>query len=65
MNYELEIAFDFKNSKEYFVRYEPIELTDSEKIPEKHHIINYQKICILAIKWLIYSQWLALEPNEC
>lgn len=35
MNYELEIAFDFKNSKEYFVRYEPIELTDSEKIPEK------------------------------
>ena len=31
MNYELEIAFDFKNSKEYFVRYEPIELTDSEK----------------------------------
>ena len=35
MNYELEIAFDFKNSKEYFVRYEPIELTDLEKIPEK------------------------------
>ena len=35
MNYELEIAFDFKNSKEYFVRYEPIELTNSEKIPEK------------------------------
>ena len=35
MNYELEIAFDFKNSKEYFVRYEPIEITDSEKIPEK------------------------------
>lgn len=35
MSYELEIAFDFKNSKEYFVRYEPIELTDSEKIPEK------------------------------
>lgn len=35
MNYELEIAFDFKNSKEYFVRYEPIKLTDSEKIPEK------------------------------
>ncbi len=35
MNYELEIAFDFKNSKEYFVRYEPIELTDSEKTPEK------------------------------
>ncbi len=35
MNYELKIAFDFKKSKEYFVRYVPIELTDSEKIPEK------------------------------
>lgn len=35
MNYELEIAFDFKNPKEYFVRYEPIELTDSEKNTRK------------------------------
>lgn len=34
-NYELEIAFDSKNSKEYFVRYEPIEITNLDKIPEK------------------------------
>ena len=35
MNYNLELAFDFKNSKEYFVRYEPIEITELVKIPEK------------------------------
>ena len=35
MNYDLELAFDFKNSKEYFVRYEPIEITELVKIPEK------------------------------
>ena len=35
MNYNLELAFDFKNSKEYFVRYEPIEITELVKFPEK------------------------------
>ena len=35
MNYNLELAFDFKNSKEYFVRYEPIEITNLVKIPKK------------------------------
>lgn len=35
MNYDLELAFDFKNSKEYFVRYEPIEITELVKFPEK------------------------------
>lgn len=43
MNYELEIAFDFKNSKEYFVRYEPIEITKVEKIPKK---LNNKKLYI-------------------
>ena len=35
MNYNLELAFDFKNSKEYFVRCEPIEITNLVKIPKK------------------------------
>lgn len=35
MNYELEVVFDFENSKKYFIRYEPIEITKTEKIPEK------------------------------
>lgn len=43
MNYELEVAFDFKNLKEYFVRYEPIEITKAEKIPEK---LNSKKLYI-------------------
>lgn len=50
MNYELEIVFDFKNSKEYFVRYEPIELTDSEKIPEKLKNKNYMFLKKLNLK---------------
>lgn len=35
MDYELKIAFDFTNSKEYFVKYEPIEITESDKIPKE------------------------------
>lgn len=30
----LEIAFDFKNSKEYFLKYFPSEFTEIDKIPE-------------------------------
>lgn len=30
----LEIAFDFKNSKEYFLKYFPSEFTETDKIPE-------------------------------
>ena len=52
MNYELEIAFDFKNSKEYFVRYEPIELTDSEKIPEK---LKNKKLYVFAFWYFVYN----------
>ena len=55
MNYELEIAFDFKNSKEYFVRYEPIELTDSEKIPEK--LKNYMFLKKLNLKQKILEHF--------
>lgn len=35
MDYELKIAFDFTNSKEYFIKYEPIEITESDKIPKE------------------------------
>ncbi len=31
---EIEIAFDFKNSKEYYLKYFPCEFTETEKIPE-------------------------------
>lgn len=34
MNYNLEIAFDFENSEEYFAKYYPTEITDSNKIPK-------------------------------
>ncbi len=62
MNYELEIAFDFKNSKEYFVRYEPIELTDSEKIPEKlknKKLYVFEKVKPKAKKYRNISAWIS------
>ncbi len=31
---EIEITFDFKNSKEYYLKYFPYEFTETEKIPE-------------------------------